>query len=62
MTNDYVKNMDPNILVSIVNMKLRDQYASLDDLCYDLDLTKEGIVSRLKSIGYNYNQEENQFK
>lgn len=62
MTNDSIKNMDPNILLSIMNTKLRDQYASLDILCYDLDLTKEYIVNRLKDIGYNYNEEKNQFR
>ena len=62
MTNDSIKNIDPNILLSIMNMKLRDQYASLDILCYDLELTKEDILNRLKYIGYNYNEEKNQFK
>jgi len=62
MTNDSIKNIDPNILLSIMNTKLRDQYASLDILCYDLELTKEYILNRLKEIGYNYNEEKNQFK
>ena len=54
--------IDPNILLSIINTKLRDQYASLDILCYDLEMTKEDIVNTLKTIGYNYNETENQFK
>jgi len=54
--------IDPNILLSLVNMKLRDRYASLDILCYDLEMTKENIVNTLKTIGYNYNETENQFK
>ena len=29
---------DPVMLLSFVNMKLRDQYASLDDLCDDLNV------------------------
>ena len=28
---------DPNILLSVINMKLRDFYSSLDKLCDDLD-------------------------
>ena len=36
-------DMDPNILVSMVNMKLRDFYSSIDDLCDDLDENKEEI-------------------
>ena len=62
MTNDSIKNIDPNILLSIMNTRLRDKYDSLDVLCYDLELTKEYILKRLKDIGYNYNEEKNQFK
>lgn len=62
MTNDSIKSIDPNILLSVMNTKLRDQYASLDVLCYDLRITKEGILTRLDSIGYAYNERENQFK
>ena len=29
---------EPVMLLSFVNMKLRDQYASLDDLCDDLNV------------------------
>lgn len=62
MTNDSIKIIDPNILLSVINTKLRDQYASLDILCYDLELTKEIILNRLEEINYNYNEKENQFK
>lgn len=62
MTNDTIKISDSNILLSLINTKLRDQYDSLDSLCYDLELSKEEIVNKLKDIGYNYNKEENQFK
>jgi hypothetical protein len=62
MENNSINIMDPIILLSMINMKLRDKYDSLDILCYDLDLTKEDIVERLKDIGYNYIEEENQFK
>ena len=62
MTNDSIKNIDANMLLSIINTKLRDQYHSLDVLCYDLELNKEYILNKLKDIGYNYNEEKNQFK
>ena len=54
-------DMDPNILVSMVNMKLRDFYSSIDDLCDDLDENKEEIDNILNSIGYFYSKENNQF-
>lgn len=62
MTDDMIKNIEPTILLSIMNTKLRDQYASLDMLCDDLEITKEGILNKLESIGYNYNATKNQFK
>ena len=36
---------DPVMLLSFVNMKLRDKYASLDDMCEDLDISSENIVT-----------------
>lgn len=62
MTDKSKKIIDPNILLSIINMKLRDNYSSLDALCYDLELIKEEVINRLKNIGYSYNEVENQFK
>ena len=32
------KNMDPFILLSAVNMQLRDEYSSLDELCATNDI------------------------
>ena len=52
---------DPMILFSFVNMKLRDNYASLDDLCEDMDIRKEDIIEQLKSAGFEYSSEHNKF-
>ena len=49
------------ILLSIINMKLRDFYSSIDTLCDDLDENKEEIDNILNSIGYFYSKENNQF-
>ena len=49
------------MLLSIVNMKLRDFYGSLDALCEDLDEDKEQIQKILSGIGYTYDGEKNQF-
>lgn len=62
MTNDTINSMDPVMLLSLINMKLRDQYSSLDLLCDDLELREKDIINKLESIGYNYNKSENQFK
>ena len=52
---------DPIMLLSFVNMKLRDRYASLDALCEDMDADKEEILRKLSEVGYEYNQKTNQF-
>ncbi len=53
---------DPNLLLSIVNTKLRDDYVSLDDYCLSEDKDKEEIISILSSIGYVYDEDTNSFK
>lgn len=52
---------DPFILLSAVNMKLRDFYSSLDALCDDLGEDKESIISTLSSAGFEYDEELNRF-
>ncbi|GKX66992.1 DUF4250 domain-containing protein [Inconstantimicrobium mannanitabidum] len=61
MDNESIINMDPNMLFSLVNMKLRDFYSSLDDMCEDLDLNKQNLENKLASEGYIYLKEENKF-
>ena len=52
---------DPVILLSSINMKLRDFYSSLDALCEDLEENKEEIVEKLSAIDYHYDEDRNQF-
>lgn len=52
----------PQLLLSIVNMKLRDCYASLEALCEDLDDDPEEIKKVLAQVGYCYQESINQFK
>lgn len=54
--------MDPYILVSAVNMALRDEYSSLDDLCKAYEIEQKDLCKKLKKAGFIYNQEQNQFK
>ncbi len=52
---------DPAMLLSFVNLKLRDYYESLDALCEDLDTDREEILERLAAIDYHYDEEKNRF-
>ena len=53
---------DPFILLSFINMKLRDEYDSLDALADGLDVDVNDIKSRLESVGFKYDASQNQFK
>ena len=52
---------DPMMLFSLINMKLRDFYPSLDALCEDLNVNKSDIIQRLKEAGFEYSPEQNKF-
>lgn len=52
---------DPVILLSFINLKLRDFYPSLAALCDDLDADQTEIVENLSKIDYHYDEEKNQF-
>ena len=54
--------MDANILLSLINTKLRDFYDSLDSLCDDLGYDIEEINKSLNNIGYYYDDNINQFR
>ncbi len=56
-----MENLPPEMLLCIINTKLRDFYSSLDELCDDLDYNKNFINEKLNSINYFYNKEFNQF-
>ena len=51
---------DPVMLLSFMNLKLRDFYTSFEALCEDLDIDKTEIEEKLKSIGYVYDNQRNQ--
>ncbi len=57
-----MENMPSEMLLSIINMKLRDNYSSLEELCDDLDYSIDSINEKLNSIGYYYDIDLNQFK
>ncbi|MCC8049921.1 MAG: DUF4250 domain-containing protein [Clostridiales bacterium] len=52
---------DPMILLSYINTQLRDNYASLDDLCAGLGASREMILKKLAAVDYEYDREKNAF-
>ncbi len=52
---------DPVMLLSFVNLKLRDYYASLEQLCEDMQVEQQEIIEKLAGIDYHYDETKNQF-
>jgi hypothetical protein len=54
---------DPFMLVSSINMLLRDgEYDSLEDLCASFDRNEEELKTELLKHGYAYNEELKQMR
>lgn len=53
---------DPFMLLSMVNMKLRDEYSSLEEFCKSNDISETELISTLSSAGFDYMPEINQFR
>ena len=49
------------MLLSFINLKLRDYYSSLASLCEDLQVEEKEICERLALIDYEYDPQKNQF-
>ena len=52
---------DPMMLMSFLNMKLRDFYPSLDALCEDLEISREELEEKLGKAGFEYSEENRRF-
>ena len=52
---------DPVMLLSLVNMRLRDRYATLQALCEDLGWEEGALREQLENSSYRYSEAQNQF-
>jgi len=52
---------DPAILLSYINLKLRDYYEDIEDLCKDLNVRRADIDLTLNQIDYSYDKKLNQY-
>ena len=52
---------EPVMLLSFINLKLRDFYDDLDALCDDLDIDRQEIENKLAVIDYRYDSEKQLF-
>ncbi len=52
---------DPMMLLSFINMKLRDFYPDLDSLCEDMGIDRNELEAKLKASGFEYSAENKRF-
>ena len=52
---------DPMMLMSFINMKLRDFYPTLDALCDDMDVDRQELENKMAEAGLEYNAAANKF-
>lgn len=53
--------LDPIMLLSFINMKLRDFYPTLDMLCDDMNIDRTELEKKLNEAGFEYNEDLNKF-
>ena len=56
------KTMDINMLLSLVNMKLRNEKESLHDFCITYQIEESMLIERFKKKGLLYDVTQNRFK
>lgn len=52
---------DPMMLLGVINMKLRDEYPSLEELCKAMDIDLLWLVGTLAGAGFEYSAQHNRF-
>ena len=53
---------DPVILYSYINTMLRDKYPSIDEFCEANGVEEDDIICRLRTAGFEYDKDINQFR
>ncbi len=61
MNLNYIPLNDPYILLSWLNMKLRDECKDLEELCLKYEISQQELTNKIKMIGYVYEKSNNQF-
>jgi hypothetical protein len=62
MSLENYRTTDPFMLLSMVNMYLRDNNESLIEFCKRNEIDKLELENILAKVGFTYNEISNQFK
>ncbi|MCF0184440.1 MAG: DUF4250 domain-containing protein [Bacteroidaceae bacterium] len=52
---------DPFMLVSFINLQLRDYYTDLEECCAALDIERDWLLDTLLKAGFEYDHRQNKF-
>ncbi|MGY5452210.1 DUF4250 domain-containing protein [Agarivorans sp. MS3-6] len=52
LDQERVQTMDLHILLSIINMQIRNEFSSFSELCSFYELEPQPLVQRLTEAGY----------
>lgn len=58
----HFQQIDPHLLVGLVNTELRNHADSLEDLCRTHDIDQAQLCARLETANYHFQVEQNQFR
>ncbi len=56
-----VNTMDIHMLVSIVNMQIRNDFSTLTELCQFYELDQQLLLHRMDDAGYQLQSQQQQF-
>ncbi len=54
--------MDPDLLLGLLNTELRNHCESLEDLVKTHDIDPQLLSEKMAAVGYVYHPEQNQFR
>lgn len=57
-----INTMEAELLYSLLNMKLRNDYSSLQILCSSEEIHQKTLEKKLLAAGYEYSEGQNQFR
>ena len=61
MQAEKLLRMDSYIALSWMNTKLRNDFATLDALCEDINVDFHQLIEKMAKVDYAYNYEANQW-
>ncbi len=53
---------DPVMLMSFINMKMRDEYRTLEDFCMSYSLDKTRLIAEMENAGFSWLPSVRQFR